>query len=356
MVIITSIFVSLLVIAGLQICFKRNYVLRPFDKVTTDSLRGILALLIVFHHISLRTEIPLVGEFGKSAGIPLTALFFLLSGYGLGISYLHKGKKYLDKFFSRRYSKILPPFLLLTLIAVFLRVLLGKALYNQANELVLQGNPPLPNSWFIYAIIYTYAAFYVSAILGKNPKRTGLYLIGFNYIYIYITSTVGQYGFWWFVTIPSVNFGYYIAIHEKSISESIRLHPIAVYLTAIIMVMATAYGINKIPGLANTTGLLLNGLWALTIAGAGYLIIRSLGLIQWNPLIWCSAISMEIYLIHSLPVLYLQSIFTGMNDLIYIFLVYTLSIFSAWLIHKIINIRSVYFKKFTYLKWPLQRK
>lgn len=346
MTILSGICIFLLVISGFLMTCNRIRELKPFNRDTTDPLRGILALLIVLHHISLQIHIPLIGEFAQNLGIPIVSLFFLLSGYGLGISYLTKGSSYLNKFLSRRYSKILPSFLILTFIAIIIDTLCGKKLSNQIHELVVNGETPLPFSWFIYAIIYIYASFYVSAILGKNPRQTGLYLLGCNIIYILLTSIVGNYGFWWYVTIPSVNLGYYIAIYEKSLTSYIQKYPIIVYSTAIMMVFISIYGVTITPSLKYLPGLIWRGFWALNIAGGCYLIIRTLGLIRWKPLIWLSAISMEIYLIHGLPIRS-KFLFAGMSDILYVFFVYTLSIFTAWLIHKIINTKFINFFKRT---------
>lgn len=80
---------------------------RPLDKFFTDELRGIAILGIVLHHLSVHAlndpwQLPLFQPFG-TIGV---ALFLMLSGYGLSVSWLEKGGR---AFWSRRVPAILLP-------------------------------------------------------------------------------------------------------------------------------------------------------------------------------------------------------------------------------------------------------
>ena len=89
----------------------------------TLSLRGILVLLIVLHHLSGVTSFPglspsfrmLVSQFTFFGG-GAVSMFFFISGYGLMASLHKKGKIYLDSFYKKRFLKLLPPLLIATCI------------------------------------------------------------------------------------------------------------------------------------------------------------------------------------------------------------------------------------------------
>ena len=90
-----------------------------FSKEATLPLRGVLALLIVFHHISLRltymvpkdAKVNYLRDF-SDWGEPIVSVFFFLSGYGIIKSYQKKGKSYLEGFFSGRLLRLMVPFII----------------------------------------------------------------------------------------------------------------------------------------------------------------------------------------------------------------------------------------------------
>ncbi len=80
---------------------------RPLDRFFTDELRGIAILGIVLHHLSVHVLkdpwlLPLFQPFG-TIGV---ALFLMLSGYGISVSWLEKGGR---TFWARRVPAILLP-------------------------------------------------------------------------------------------------------------------------------------------------------------------------------------------------------------------------------------------------------
>lgn len=86
----------------------------------TLPLRGVLAMGIVIHHISLRVVDAIPGGMWifpqfQFWGAPIVAVFFFLSGYGLMVSLITKGENYLDGFLKKRLLKIVLPLVLCSL-------------------------------------------------------------------------------------------------------------------------------------------------------------------------------------------------------------------------------------------------
>lgn len=332
----SALVIMLVVIAGVLMVTDRTRTLRPFDRETTIPLRGLLAIFIVASHS--------VTPWLYSLGLPSVAIFFFLSGYGLCMSYKHKKGNYLKGFLSKRCSKLLPAFVALTLICVMSAILIDGQHLSALLKQMSNGQTILPNSWFIFAILYIYVAFYLSALLGKTLLRTGFLLICFILIYIFLTREVGHWGHYWYTSILTVILGYYIALYEDSIDRLVMRHTLAVYLTAVAMVFLSFYGkIILILHIPSPFEIWL-GFWGISLALACYLIIRTLGTIKWKPLVWLGGISMEIYLVHGMLLMYIGKALGGFDQslntftfICYVILVYTLSIFAAWIIHKIFD-------------------
>lgn len=88
------------------------------------------------------------------------SMFFFISGYGLMASLHKKGKIYLDSFYKKRFLKLLPPLLIATCIFICIRMCFEHlSAWNICYEMTL-GNPPLPNSWYMYALFILYIFFH----------------------------------------------------------------------------------------------------------------------------------------------------------------------------------------------------
>jgi peptidoglycan/LPS O-acetylase OafA/YrhL len=90
---------------------SKNY---AFDVTRTNMLRGVLALLIILHHLSSHLDIPALYYF-HDMGSSVVSMFFFISGYGLIKSYKYKGELYLDGFLTKRLRKILPLYIIFSI-------------------------------------------------------------------------------------------------------------------------------------------------------------------------------------------------------------------------------------------------
>lgn len=297
-----------LALVGMVYIKTRNPVLpAKFTISNTSPLRGLLALMIVSHHLGQRTEIPYVSDFCTGIGAVVVAIFFFISGYGLSFSFQSKGQNYLEGFLTKRLSKLLPTFLLLTAsMMVFLLVYTKLTLREQIEGLLLRGWTPLPFSWFMYMIICAYIVFYFCATVGKSPKLTGiLFLIVNMAIVTFLRYTLKFPSYWWF-TFLSINLGYFVALYERSFQSLFQnkaqktLIFLIVALTGSFCVMCKFYNV------------VLETIWYLTIAAAVYGLVSLFGMKKSRILLFASTISMELYLVHGIPLSIGQSL--GLND------------------------------------------
>ncbi|MDE7385991.1 MAG: acyltransferase family protein [Muribaculaceae bacterium] len=327
--------------------FKEQiHTLKPFDRATTDPLRGLLALLIVAHHLSPHIQIPILGTFLPRIGEHIVAIFFLLSGYGLFVSFKHKGASYLNGFFKKRFSKILPLFILLTIIEIIAAWLGGRTLTHQAVSFATNGDTPLPFSWFIYAIIYAYIAFYFSALIGKTLMRTGMIFLAINVAYMAFICCYCKWGGYWYVTLPAINLGYYIGFYDDKITGWLQKYPVMFLVGSIGLIICLFCITPSISYLSKAASLpFIYKMLTLMFICVGimfqvtcvYILIRLLGMLKWKPLMWVGAFSMELYLVHGMVLTRLSDIMQGYNEILFVCATYAISIFLAYMTHKIFS-------------------
>lgn len=141
-----------------------------FPKELSHVLKGILAVIIVGSHLHYVTEMTLWSIFNK-LGTSVVAMFFFISGYGMmtSIKTNRGGVNYLKPFWLKRFTTILKPFLIITLIYILINwFLYGSVPHDMFLNLYERGETPLPNSWFIFSLIYFYISFYISIKYIKN--------------------------------------------------------------------------------------------------------------------------------------------------------------------------------------------
>lgn len=276
--------------------FRGKDGLYDFDSKATVPLRGLLAIGIVLHHLALRFEFDeCIGTFHispmfyfRDMGGPIVATFFFITGYGLSKSLQAKGTSYLSGFLKKRLGKILPEFLILTALVLLLSDLAGIVSLSEAVHKMTAGYPPLLFSWFMYAIVYVYIAFYLSALISKaDGMRTGIVLTLLIALYCSVVIAL-KWGGWWFLSIPAVPLGYFAALYEKRISKILSVHYIPVCLGACVIIYVLMLG--RIPGGRIMAGLLF--------AVLTYVCMRLYRIKSFPVLLLLGELSLYIYLVH----------------------------------------------------------
>jgi len=253
------------------------------------------------------------------------ACFFFLSGFGLATAFKTKGNDYIHGFIRRRMFRLLPPFLLLTLVAIiYLRLCCGISLRQQTDDLI-HGIPPLATSWYIYAQILFYFAFYLIARSTHSPQLTAWYICIFLIIYIATLYKIG-FGGYWISSAPSFATGYIMSIYRQNIIRFMQRHRIVAATLAVTLIASTiaAAAARQIFQPLMTTALSLSV----------YICLLNFRLPSLKPLDFLGGISYEIYLMQGLmftirwPQLpYMQAI-----------LIPTASIVGAWMLNRLFNL------------------
>ena len=308
---------------------KSKSALVPFSQENTLPLRGLLALLIVSHHLGQQTHLAIISSFCKGIGLQIVAVFFFISGYGLCVSFKRKGRLYLDGFLNKRLGKLLPVFLFLTLSLMAFYHFGGYSSFtDQFTKLINRGITPLPFSWFIYTIFYSYIAFYFSALIGKTPQKTGVLFLISTIIYVVFMAIIAGFAEYWWWTIGSINLGYYVALYENQIEKLITNHRIPFYTALVSVLFLSFCAVAKIHTIENTCTMS----WIFIQAFAVYVVIRTFGMVKWKSLIFVGTFSLELYLVHGIPLYFGQAM--RMDDWMLWIFTYATAIPIAYLLNR----------------------
>lgn len=308
-----------------------------FDKDKTSVLKGVMAIIIVLHHMALQ-GIECLSQF-YSWGAPIVSVFFFISGYGLSISFSSKGSAYLSDFIIHRILRnLLLPFVLAWSLYRIVNWSALPDLITEIDNLVFNGITLLPHSWYVYAILLFYFFFYIACRLYE--RNFPVIIAALTVIYIIICESSG-FDRCWYISSLAFPAGAFVGKYKNAIKEYITVvnrYLIFVPL-CILLIGLFVYSRNEI---LYMFVYILIPLMITVIC----MKIRFSKLSKYKALRFLSIISYEIYLCQGIS----MSIFRGSrlyveNDYLYIVSVLTVTVILAFLINKIrIFLESVFFK------------
>lgn len=293
-----------------------------FDLEKTNILKAILPLCIVAHHMSYMT---VLSEF-RTYGTVINSIFFALSGYGLSKNYTLKGEKYLKGFFQKRILKIIIPLLVVTLLYI---ILFGniKDITNIIIALFSKGASPLPYSWFVYVLLYLYSSFYFA--YKYVPEKFRLLLIFIlTFIFICVTYKLG-YNKIWFYSVGAFPIGLLYANYEKRIIFELQ-NRYVYFIVVLFFIMILRYLISLH---LSFTDFVYFAIFPVVV----FVLLSRVNTSKTNLtfVTFLSSISFELYLSQAMAMdVFRGEFFYVKSDWLYIFFVYVLLFFLAYVIHK----------------------
>lgn len=191
--------------------FQKGYL----QKNNTNRLRGILALGILLHHISLRCWAYFPFNIFIRVGCLIVAVFFFLSGYGMYSSYQNNFNIF-KLGFRKRLWRLLIPFLTFLLLYCILLI------YNVGFQGLIirlkdgRAGDTLGN-WFVYELLIIYCLFFCVFCTLKIKENFKLLL--FCLILLLFCSFLKLIGFgaWWYNAVMSFPLGILCALKKEKI-------------------------------------------------------------------------------------------------------------------------------------------
>lgn len=145
------------------------------------TIKGVFALVILLHHFTTSlSSVPIYMKWMEYIAFPIVGVFFFFSGYGLSSGLLSRNN-YLNGFLAKRFSKILLPFISVTLFSMLIFSVICEKFVNTFSIHVV------PQYWFIYVILAVYLVFYL--IFRLLPVKKGVWVL-FTVTVVYIGVSV----------------------------------------------------------------------------------------------------------------------------------------------------------------------
>ena len=308
---------------------------------STKSLKGLLALLIIFHHISQKITTGENFSNFEYMGRYIVALFFFLSGYGLYFQYSNNAT-YMENFLKKRLVRIFIPFFIFIVIYVIYRATLGEVVnvdfflsfWKDHSNIIYNG-------WFINSIIVLYVIFYVS-FMNKDSKISEYKLVFLTLVYIF-WKVYQDHGDWEYVSIMAFLLGVFWMKNRVSIDKLLEKNYFIFLVSFSILMYVFHYYEDIMKNIGITNKYVYYGIVGnlCTMVFVVYFLLLTNKLNFSNKYLdFLGDISFEIYMIHGLVMHYLGKFFvsSGVNDVLYTIVVLFVSIVFAYYIKKLIII------------------
>lgn len=331
------------------------------------ALKGALSLFIVGTHISslCQPDEALLWLRVCNLLTPLTLVFFFfLSGYGLMTQLRLRTLRTSTTspatlwagWLPRRLWGLLKPFLFFYAVALFFLFAgfgfdhIPQALAQlKVNFIIWKvGIPgPLFVAWYLLELMVLYVFFYFSFRYVRRWGRAVLVLVGLTLLLILVAWQV-DFGYYWLRYPLCFSVGVAYAIYERSIYKRVKAFRLISLAFTLLLGGVYIWSVQTFPNqlvvLILTSHLAYFALPVMLTAlskalGATDLFMRRAHGPVGSALMWLGGISLETYLLHmsfvSLyrsPVIYIQS------PVLYLVVVYTATIFGAYLIARYLRV------------------
>lgn len=148
------------------------------SKSSSNALKIIFEMMVLFHHL-YAPYTTLGGHIDGMAGVVAVGGFLIVSGYGVGVSYLAKGDSYRDKILKVRIPKFYAIILIADLFYLWLHFYTNNTFDNFFDLLVsvlylpvFSGFVPLSHYiYFLADLIIYYAMFLIFSRVFRNEKK-----------------------------------------------------------------------------------------------------------------------------------------------------------------------------------------
>ncbi len=303
------------------------------------ALKGILAMIIVIHHI--RNNITFLN--GTVLGSILTpiaylvvGLFFFLTGYGLCESFKSK-PNYCEKMITNRILPFYADYLIFLLIYIIYDVCTGVKI---GGVMLLKsftfGGTLIQNGWYLQVALFIYIAFYIACKFSQNNEfKRNLILLCMFCVYIALCFLLKLKLIFYLRSFSGVILGYVWSLNKQRFNLFFFKR---LYLT--ILISFVLFAGTFVAGRLITTVALKTILLMLSVCFFAIFVFCVLKIVPIKCKLtkFLGTISLEIYAIHSLFVSAFSKLAeTKIGSAVYAVTVVAATILTAWLLNILIK-------------------
>lgn len=316
---------------NLKKLFGDNY----FSQKQCTLLKGMLAVLVMLHHISNAITGGYLFRYLYHFGVFGTVGFFVISGYGLTVRLNQDRGNYLKGFLPNRLGVIIIPYSIFFVIYFIYAHFTNDCSLSTALRSLYGGDPIVKNSWYITAMVYLYIMYYINAKLFFNRNKNALFILGnlASIILYMIICKKLHYGMWWYNTIHCFFIGIIWAMCEKKILSFLKKYYLPALLFDILIVVLLFTAEDKTQRGSNIN-YIITLFFALAFSVFVPMICLKIDFSKNFVMAWIGTISLEVYLIHGLimDILLKSDIFKS-NEILFASATVLISLSAAYFIH-----------------------
>lgn len=193
--------VALGILWNLKFC-REGFFDDALSPAKTRPFRGILAVLVLLHHLYQQTRSGVLYFFFDNVGIVCVGLFFFFSGFGVMKSHLAK-PGYSRSLLTKRIPGVLIPFLVLFVLYLGLYALLGTPVSRwDALLSLVDGDPIVAFGWYTECILLFYLFFYLcTRRFGQDRKMLVLGSLLLSVLWVYAARGMNFPAHWYDMAI-----------------------------------------------------------------------------------------------------------------------------------------------------------
>ncbi len=171
------------------------------------AVRGLLALLVMAHHISLFVPMGGIGAILRECGKPAVAAFLFLSGLGLMRQYQER-EGYLCGFLGRQMKKLWIPYSVVAVCSFLSWPLTHGHGFGWADlcDRIRYGDPIVSNGWYVFFLAALYVLFFVTAKWLRRPCWIVGVMAAVTLAWIPVCQWIG-WGSYWYASGPAFALG-----------------------------------------------------------------------------------------------------------------------------------------------------
>ena len=217
------------------------------DYDETNAIKGIMAICILFHHISHQiVVVDNLLQYFVRAGYLIVGYFFFTSGYGMTVQFLTSSEIYRKKYIINKIKSVIIPYLIITIIywgfdffILHWDISIFTAIYSAFTTNYLANN-----CWYIVVLIYYYMFFFLAMLVArfiKINKRVCVLLFTVIYllVYFYFISYINPGAHWTKSTI-SILLGVIWGCYKKTLTN--KRNVIFSFTLIVYIAIKIAYG------------------------------------------------------------------------------------------------------------------
>ena len=311
--------------------FNKDYV----SITTGKALRGIFAIVVIFHHLTQCTEGGHFFRYFANAGFMAVGVFLFFSGYGLQKKY-DSDLSYQEGFLLKRIPAVLIPYLVATIVywGGYAVAGAGSSVTYMLTS-IFSDHTMVANGWYVMNILAFYVFFCLLMLVCK--RKRGLMVTGgvlFALLWAFFCIKM-ELGIWWYNATLTLGLGMFWAAYEEKILKVIEKGVTGFFLLSTAAFLVAFHVLAKVgsflPGFYVPMERVVSILFIFMVLGF------SMKFKVGNKVLYfIGDISYELYLIHGIWIYWFRYDFVYIeNEMVMMVMVFAGSIVSAVVLHKI---------------------